>query len=495
MNDDKIKPLVGSGVSLSLTPRPDQLEDALDYIQWPLSANFSQVGTGKSLVSYLYTMYHLNQGRKVLVIMPPPLISQYRRNFLEQVKGHPYSTGVLRKDRAKRHNEMDNWDETGWPDVLYVSYNLFIKYSSSLRAAGYVAVICDEAHCISNPATIGFQRVFGFVHRGGNYTLHMMTATPSPTELRVAYGQIKLKDPRAYGSFDQFDRMHVDYEPRMITIEDKKTGDDKQIKKMVISGYKNVEQLHEKLMFHAKRRLQKEVLSIAAPTLIDHIVPLSKKHEALYQKLLLERMLELDNDELLIARNSSALRQMALQIITNPWKFQTEAEQFKLEEVEPVQVLLALIDTVDLETTKLIVFCHFKETVSLLAKLLSKYNPALIYGDSDTDKNVDKMLHDDTCRLGILNFQSGGAGFNLQSVCHQVIVYESTGSPGILEQGIGRVQRGGQEHPVVVWLMRYGMSESGRLLTKAFARAEAIKISLGDETAFTDFVITGVDIP
>lgn len=480
--------------SLMLEPRSDQISDAADYCQWDHSGNFGQVGTGKSLTSYLYTMHHLNAGRKVLVIMPPALISQYRRNFLAQVTGHPYTTAVLHKDMKKRHKEMDGWDETGWPDVLYVSYQLFIKYSSSFKKGGYSCLICDEAHTISNPTTAGFQKVFAYVHGRSGAQLHLMTATPTITELQTAYGQIKLKDPKAYGSLDQFNRMHVDTFTKMITTTDKVTGKEKEIKVPTIAGYKQIEELNKKLMYHAKRRTQKEVLSLKDPTLIDHQVFLSDNHEELYQRLLLERMLELDNDELLIAKNASALRQMALQIITNPHKYQPEGERFKLDEIEPLQVLLALVDMMDLTETKLIIFCHFKDTVKMLAGLFEQYNPALIYGESNTDKNVDKMLHDESCRLGILNFQSGGAGFNLQSVSHQIIVYESTGSPGMLEQGIGRVHRNGQENPVVVWLMRYGVSVSAKLMTKAFSRAENIKDSLGDEVAFTDFVINDVDI-
>ena len=481
-------------VLLHQTPRDYQLADYKTLSAQDRGANYSEVGTGKSLVSYLYLMDKLYSGGKLIILMPPGLLKQYRSEFIKIVTGHPFEFSLMLKDKQKRNIAMDGYDKDCWPPIIGMSYQLFNKYYKFFSQQGYyTGVICDEAHCLGNVKTKTFVSVCFFMQSKPNRSLLMMTATPMQTEIQSAYGQIKLKNPSAYVSLDQFDRMHTVYEPRMVKVRDKK-GDLRERKIQTIIEYKNLEQLSEKLLEGAVRRKARDVLPLEAPTIIDYEVMLYAEHEKLYQTLLQERMLDMGNDELKIADNSSALRQMALQLITNPNKFRPEDEPLPQEDIAPLETLLDLVGSMPLHETKLIIFCHFKETVRYLNDVLKEYNPALVYGDSDTDKNVDKLLHDDTCKVGILNFASGGAGFNLQPVCYLAIVYEAIGSPGMIEQGLGRIQRSGQTQPVRVWIFRYGMSLSSALLNKAINRAGGIKETLKDDTCFVDFLTKPVDI-
>lgn len=459
---------------MTLEPRTDQLEDLAELLKWDKSANYSQVGTGKSLVAYLYIMKKLTQDKRVVVIMPPPLIPQFILNFKKFLPENTYWLARLHEDRTLRHQEMDMWDRVGWPDVLFLSYQLYVKYQGTLSSVKqYKVLVADEAHAISNATTKTFQKVFMHVY-SKNLDLLVMTATPTTTELQTAYGQIRLRIPAAYASLSQFERMHCEYAQKDIG----RNG--KQAKQIV--GYKAIDVINSNLMRQAVRRRARDVLSLDAPTVIDHSVVLSRDHSELYRSLLESWMLEM-GDEVLVARNAQALRQMALQIITNVAKY-TDQNIYD----EPLENLLAIIDKIDMTKTKLLVFCNFQDTVVKLNKALRKYNPALVYGASNTQKEVAKLLEDDTCRIGILNFYSGGAGFNLQGVAHTIVVYEAIGSPGMTEQAIGRVHRGGQVDPVVVWIFRYARTISKKLFDKNFHRAQDIKQSLSDTECFVDFL-------
>lgn len=461
--------------TIDLTPRTDQLEALAALLSWKRSADYSEVGTGKSLVSYLYIITKLLDGKKVLVIMPPPLIGQYLENF-KMVKGHNYSIGVLHKVKGKRHDIMDDWDTQGWPDVLAMSYQLYVKYASSCQQ--YSVVVADEAHALSNVATKAYQKAFIHTY-SWNADLLLMTATPCTTELKSAYGQIRLRNMQAYTSIDQFERKHCIFAANEI-------ASGKKIKTIV--AYHDIAGIQEHLMAQAVRRRAKDVLSLKELNIFNHSVYLSRDHEQLYQRLLNEWMLEL-GEEVIVAKNQQALRQLALQTITNPARFSEEAI-----DDEPLANLLAVMGSIDTSKTKVLVFCNFRDTVRKLDRELAHLNPALIYGDSNVPKNVEKLLTDDTCRVGILNFQSGGSGFNLQSVAHHIIVYEAIGSPGMIQQAIGRVHRGGQEHPVLVWIFRYAMTMSTKLFNKNFKRADDIRVSLSDETSFVDFIDNSIDL-
>jgi len=487
-------PLGQEELYLTLQPRADQVEDYLTLVSWQRCANYSEVGTGKSFVSYLLIMKSLLEGLRVLVVMPPPLIPQYIYNFHKILPGNPYTVVRLHKAKATREKDMAAWTSQGkWPQVLVTSYQLFVKYHRELYAKGcYGLLVADEAHNIGLVQTHAFRAFFCFVYGRRPIKLLLMTATPAMTEIQSNYTQVKLRDPKVYTNLDQFDRMHVEYETRTIQVNNKK-GQEMPKKIQVISGYKNLDTLQVNLMRGAVRRRAAEVLSLEAPTIIDHLVILEPKHEALYQTLLQERILEL-GEEIRVAKNASALRQMALQIITNPNLYMPPESPLPGSDISPLEVLKSLLGVMPLKESKVLVFCHFQNTVKMLEKELSEYNPALVYGGSNTDTNVKKLLEDGTCRIGILNFASGGAGFNLQGVSHHVIVYEAIGSPGMIQQGLGRVHRGGQQKPVVAWIFRYGASLSARLLNKALERAGSIKVTVGDDFCFADFIIEGVDI-
>jgi SNF2 family DNA or RNA helicase len=458
-------------IEVTLTPRDYQLEDIKTLVPLKRCSNFSEVGTGKSLVSYIWAMDRLFSGKKVLVVMPPALIEQYLGKF-SVIQGHPFTMSRLNKDKKKRDKEMAEWRANGWPDVLGMSYQLFCKYFKELKH--YHALIADEAHCLSNASTSTFQAVFYTLLRGDMDFLEM-TATPCLTELRSAYGHIRLKTPHAYKDLAHFDRQHVIYQ-----ISDERVA--------TIVGYNKIEEIEGHLNAYSVRRRADDVLTLQTPTLIDHEVLLSYQHTELYLTLLTERMLALGGDELIIARNKSALRQMALQLITNVENFTED----RLQDDEPLENLKTILES--LADKKVVVFAHFVATIEKLAKVFKHLNPAVVYGGSDAPSNVAKFVEDPTCRLILMNYRSGGAGVDgLQLVSNHMVFYEPTGSPGDITQAFGRLQRSGQEKAVMGWVFRYVLSGgpktlSNKLLLKAELRSIGIKKVLNDVISVLDYM-------
>ena len=459
-------------VVVSLTPRDYQMEDINYLVPLKRCSNYSDVGTGKSLVSYIWAMDRLYSGKKVLVIMPPALIDQYLNKF-SVIEGHPFTLKRMQKNKAKRDKELVSWNtDNTWPDVLGMSYQLFCKYYKQMTA--YSVLIADEAHCLSNASTDTFQTVFFALARRDMDFLEM-TATPCLTELKSAYGHIRLKTPSAYHDLAHFERVHVIYN----------VSDDK-VKTIV--GYNDIDTIEGHLNKYSVRRRAEEVLPLHTPTLIDHMINLSYDHSELYNKLMTERILELANDEVLIAKNKSALRQMALQLITNIENFTDD----RLTDDEPLENLKSIVETLD--GKKIVVFANFIATVEKLAKVFKALNPALVYGGSDATSNVRKFVEDPSCQMIIMNYRSGGAGIDgLQFVSNHVVFYEPTGSPGDITQAFGRLQRSGQTKPVIGWLFRYYLdlnskTLSSRLLLKAGIRSEVIKKVLNDTVSVLDYV-------
>lgn len=67
-------------------PREKQLFILRKALKTPRYGDFSDAGTGKSLTSQLYLALMTLAGRKVLVVMPPGLLHQYKSSLYEAIE-------------------------------------------------------------------------------------------------------------------------------------------------------------------------------------------------------------------------------------------------------------------------------------------------------------------------------------------------------------------------------------------------------------------------
>ena len=445
-------------------PKDHQLMTVETTTQYDRSADYSEVGTGKSLSSYLYIMYMLLLGRRVVAVMPPNLIPQYISEFKRIITGHDFSMENYNIPLKKRMGLLHSGKN---PHVSFMSYQVFCKLHKHFSSNGYTVLVCDESHAIKNVSTKNFKSVFMFLMKGDKFFLEM-SATPCTGELRDAYAHIRLKDPTAYQNLAHFDRCHTLYAP---------VHSDQDRARII--GYRDQKTIQKRLNMNSVRHQASQVLDLLEPNVTLFEVPLSVPHLALYKKLLRERILEM-GEELLIADNPQKLRQMALQIVTNVGKFTDKAV---LD--HPVQTLKQIQNTLP-DGKKLLVFCVFRETIQKLECVFQHLNPALIFGGSNVPKNVNKFKEDPTCKIAFVNYISGGAGFNFQDCCHNILFYELSGIPSEYIQGIGRCQRQGQEFPVNVWIMRYTNTLTIRLISSALGRDEDISYVMRDKTSILE---------
>ncbi len=459
-------PFYGSIKEMLLTqvPRPSQIEDLGNALGTQRYALYSDAGTGKSLIAFMYILYRLLSGKRVVAVMPPTLIPQFMYELMDKIVGHHFWMQNLSMPKAKREKMLAEMRATGkLPDVLLMSYIMFVKHHQEFIDLGYSVLIADESHMACNPKTKNFRALKCFLREtDGNFL--SMTATPTPTELRSAYGQIALKTPGVYKSLREFDAKHVIW--HQFTDFPK------------IEGYKDIEVLQKNLNMYAVRRRKREVLDLKDLTVTEQRIELAPAHMALYRKLLRELIIEM-GDEIIDGTNPSKLRVLALQLITG-------VEAYTETKVDNVPLAMLKIIQESLNGGKLLVFVHFRATVQRLAEEFKHLNPALMYGGSNVPENVEKFNKDPSCRIAFLNYRSGGAGLNLQYCCHNTVFYENTGSPAEYEQAVGRTDRGGQTEPCNVWIFRYTGTISERLINSALGRSKDIKVVMRDKRAILD---------
>lgn len=443
---------------------------------------FTTGNTGKTLPVLAGAIYNCLIGNKLLVVMPPALLYQLQKTIGKVFIGsEKYVRVMLYNHGPKERDELvRQWqaDPAAAPELLLMSYQIFIKESHLLTM--YSGIVADEAQALKNPTTQTYRCTQKFLGPVGSRLFWPMTGTPIPNEMIDAYGLISLVTPDAYASYDQFDRLHCKY--KLVTMG--KGQNAKRFKARV--GYEWTERIQQALFKQARRVLRCHVLDIDEPQFVPMPVELTAKHRKLYRHILRHRHVEVDG-KLIVAENQQRLRQMMLQVVSNPHMFTENPFPNAMEEW-----LDQLMDTINVKKNKLVIVIHFQATADRLYEKLTrdKLKPCIVYGGkykhhSESSKAsaiaMDMFDNDDECRVAILHPKSGGAGLDMQKASHFMAFYEPPTSGGDLDQTIARICRGGQEEPVSIYYPEVvGTVMAGRL------ESCLKKKQLSDEVTFTD---------
>jgi SNF2 family DNA or RNA helicase len=491
-----------SQIGLPNWPMPHQLETLQVYAEKMRFLDASDAGTGKTFPAQAHAVLMAALGNKVCFVMPPKLISQFQDELSDFFIGINEHLHIDNMDvpAAKKLKLIEEWDKADWPDILLLSYDIYRflndrapmkkigpnmwyqadgttyfkeqgvphvagsqaftkdgrpinrrgraanRMQLKLMAVGYNAIFFDEAHALCGADSILSQSVYELSNRlGDEVAIYLMTGTPVPTHLHDVYPLIRLTNPGAYQSASSFERQHCVTEMMTISMGPKS----RQIRQIV--GYKDVEKVHQALYKNARRVQKRDVLELRDPVISQVRVRLAGKHKRLYDKLIKDNFVVLGNN-VLAPDNQSALRHLALQLITCPDEFD-DTGQIGMDN-EVAKTVDELLDSINPALHKVIVFGYYKKVIDFLAKRYAKWNPAVVYGGSVSSQNeIDRFKHDPDCRLAVINWVSGGAGLNLQVASH-IIFYECPTSPRDAKQAIARADRKGQANIVNVYFLR-----------------------------------------
>lgn len=423
-------------IALRWPPFNHQIEDLHFLAQHTRSKLLNEMGTGKTLPVQAYGLWLVGQGNKVVYTMPPVLVQQFHDSFASTYLNvdEQVSRAVLAGPPKQREALLHQWDKQGHPDILTLSYRMFVLYHEQLKQSGYTCVIVDEATALKTPSSQLHQAVKKFAGncRKDSNGVVLMTGTPVETNPIDAYGLVAIVDPDWYGSKKTFERVHC------IKSDDGR-----------IVGYKNFETLNNALMDHGRRVLKSQVTDLP-PRLITEIpVSLSSKHIKLYRKLVDERIAEI-GDRVIDMTEQSAIYQGLQRVLMCP-------ERFTDQQID--NNLLEALDTLleELDGRKVVVYAWYQETIEKLQKRYASRKPAVLYGKtvgSKRDAQKRQFIEDPNCTLIIANPRSGGVGVDgFQHVSSHVVFAEVCPFVGVFQQATDRLHRTGQSDTVNVYLL------------------------------------------
>lgn len=406
--------------------RKDQ-DDCINQLSsWSRGKCFMDVGLGKTAVATAVAFYWglIGEIDQVIVLMPPILIPQWEVWF----RTFPVSVTVYQGTPAQRKKlSLDS-------DVIISTLGLFkndFKRFMIEFQHKKVVLIVDEAAAIRRVSTLNFKAVRDFTEaRAEKLLLLTGTAINNPVH---AYGYVKLVTPEVYRSYDQFCLLHV------ARVDIFKTAVE----------FKRLDLLSSNLMLQAVRVQAEDVLNLPEVTYSNIEYDLGPEQRQLYNKIVEELLVELDDGEVIDALTPQKLYVQAQRILLRP-------VELGGKKIEPTA--LALIDNMLEESgmlsggaDKLLIFCNYIDSNNVVIEYLTHRFPemgaVLAYGPNGAKKNaknVASFLNDDGVKVLVGNPLSIGVGLNLQSVCRLILFLELPTTSNTFTQALGRIKRSGQ---------------------------------------------------
>ena len=415
------------------------------------SGLFDDMGSGKTMPAQAFAIWNAWANNKTVVLMPGVLLGQFLnslKKMFSPVQEH-LSAEIYHGAKAKRDKAVARWQTQGSPDIVLTTYDLFRKeYQIFCSLFHYDALVMDECRVLGNPNSATALAISSFMGRNGEKAALLMNGTPGKNSLADLFGYIDFLTPGVYKGKSGFDHMHVEYTTVDTVVPGKRGGLD-ICKRLIVSGFRNLDQLYQNLYLQARRVEKEDVLKeLPGKRLIPVHFKLSPKHKALYDKLVREKLIIFADDSMIDISYSAAVRNTCMQIVVHPQMVQLD------EESEIFKVLDELLEELaPSSTNKVFILAHYRATIEKIGKRYEKYKPALIYGGSNTEKEKVRFQEDDNCLMCVANYLSGGVGLDFQNNCHTVICFEPTTVPGDFKQAVDRVDRKGQLHKVFVYIL------------------------------------------
>lgn len=154
-----------------------------------------------------------------------------------------------------------------------------------------------------------------------------------------------------------------------------------------------------------------------------------------------------------------------------------------------IEELLRIIKNVfDNGRKKIIVFALFKKTLYYLSIRLKKagYNSVMIHGDIPERQSVLNRFREDPDIHIMLSSEVGSEGLDMQ-FCNSMVNYDLPWNPMVVEQRIGRIDRFGQESPIVhIYNMIIKDSIQEDIYKRLLERIGIFHESIGDMEAILD---------
>ena len=213
-----------------------------------------------------------------------------------------------------------------------------------------------------------------------------------------------------------------------------------------IVGYRNLDELQEQLNDIMLRRLKADVLDLPEKTYIDEYVEMTAKQAIVYKEVTAEIKSNIDNIKMANNPLAELIRMRQATGYTGILST-TVQESAKLDRMEEI-----IADAVE-NGHKIVVFSNWTQMTTPIAKRLSKYNPAVITGEINTDTRqqmIDKFQNNDSCKVIVGTIGAMGTGLTLTAGTVEIFL-DHPWNRALYDQAVDRCHRIGQKNNVTIY--------------------------------------------
>ncbi|NWJ50071.1 MAG: DEAD/DEAH box helicase family protein [Bacteroidetes bacterium] len=387
------------------------------------------MGLGKTIqvISALLHFKHQNllEHKKALIIVPTSLLT----NWEKEIERFAPSLSVHVFHGQDRSFNFEN------KDVVITSFGM-VRNEVKLEQTKWYAIVVDEAQNIKNNNTTqtkAIKKIKADVKIA-------MTGTPVENRLSEYWSIFDFINKGYLGSYKYFSTefarpIHDSHNEEKIDIFKKITAP--FIMRRLKSDKNVISDLPEKIESNQYSNLTTE-------------------QAALYQKMVNETIQQIETTKG-IERKGLVLKLLTTlkQIGNHPYQYLKQGE-LKPEASGKLQLLLNILDNIDDNNEKTIIFTQYKEMGKLLQQFIQQHqgeNPLFLHGGTtrkERDEMVDLFQNSKSHKVFILSLKAGGNGLNLTKATN-VIHYDLWWNPAVENQATDRAYRIGQKSNVMVY--------------------------------------------
>jgi len=398
--------------------------------------------------------------QRVLVVCPASLKSQWRseiQRFCER------SSQVVLGAADERVAQYEN-------DTFFTicNYEQLLRDNPTVERIHWDLIILDEGQRIKNWESKTSRIVKSLNSR---FAL-VLSGTPLENRLEELYTVVSFIDDRRLGPVYRFFHQH-----RMV--------DDRGR----VEGYKNLDQLREKLKPILLRRTRSGVMQ-DLPERTTELVRIPPTSE---QKLMSDeyvaRAAHIAAKKFLTEMDLLRLQKFLLMArMATDSTYLVDKEQpgysSKLERLEELLEQFA-----DEGNRKIVLFSEWTTMLGLIEPILGKIGMKFVRLDGSVPQKkrqalVHRFQHESDCNVIIMS-NAGATGLNLQAA-NTVINVDLPWNPAVLEQRISRAHRMGQKQPVQVFILVTEDTIEERLLGTLSAKHDLALAALDVESDVTE---------
>ncbi len=394
--------LAAGSLGFPFHPFPYQLDGVAFLYPRRHAVLADEMGLGKTMqtITAIRLLAHSGQLRRVLLVCPKPLLSNWRREFA--LWAPELSVVTIEGPGDRRRWAWENSSAV----VTMTNYETVVRDETLLHeSAEYDLLVIDEAQRIKNRSGATSLAVRGLPRRRS----WALTGTPIENSLDDLVGIFEFVSPGT------------------------------------LSVGQSARTIGAAVADSVLRRTKEQVLTDLPPKILrDEYIDLTGEQWEAYQRAEGEGVVELEHLGQEITMHHVFELVLRLKQICN-FDPKTKSSS-KLERLE------AELEECAASGRKAIVFSQWVETIELLAERLARFSPAQYHGrvpHKRRDGVIERFKNDPNCSVILMSYGAGSVGLNLQ-FAEYVFLFDRWWNPAVEDQAINRAHRIGAKGTVTV---------------------------------------------